>query len=257
MQKDAQDLAFDAMENWGTPEGLEFAKQSLALDPENSDALLLMSSTLDDLDAAKQMIEKAAASAERVLGPNFEKEYKEAFWGFVETRPFMRCLLSLAMNAEQRKEYGEAIKVYERMLKLNPNDNQGVRYVLLCLYLSEKRYAKAEKLLNKYPNEYSAWFAWGRVLYYFVTKDRKKATYYLKKAREQNPYVELYLTGKKPMPEYDPDYYSIGEESEAICAVEDLAAPWYRRQHAMLWLQGQLSGDSGMVRAIAKIIDGR
>jgi tetratricopeptide (TPR) repeat protein len=246
-KKDAQDYAYDAMETWGSPEGDTALNEALKLDPELPDALWLQSSAIDDPDEEHDLLLKALVSAESRLGKSFEKKYAGLFWGDIDTRPFMRILASLAENAERRDSRSETIQIYERMIKLNPNDNQGVRYPLICLYLAERRLNKAQKLLDCYEGEDSAWFSWSRALLAFVQKDRPKATRLLKKARAQNPFVELYLSGQK-QPEYLPEFYSHGDESEAICAFFDLVEPWSRRQNALLWLGGQLSGDSDYVR---------
>lgn len=257
MKSDAQDLVYEAMDAWGTPKGVALAKKALKLEPDNPDALSLMASIADGLEECKALLDQALAGAERRLGPNFEKKYGDCFWGSLQTRPYMRILLLLAENAEMRGCRKEAIAIYERMLKLNPNDNQGIRYVAIGLFLAERMLPRTLKLLTSYPHDDSAWFAWGRVLYHFVMKDRPQATRLLKKARKLNPFVEEYLMGARGMPEALPDYYSPGDESEAVLAVSDLAEAWTRRQNAMLWLAGQLSGDPSFTRHIARMIDGR
>ena len=169
----------------------------------------------------------------------------------------MRVLLSLGQHAELVGLRKEAASIYERMLKLNPNDNQGVRYFAISLFLAERMLPKTRKLLETYPDDDSAWFAWGRVLYYFVMKDRPKATQLLKKARKLNPFMEEFLSGARDMPKECPAYYSRGDENEAILATSDLCEAWTRRQNALLWLGGQLSGDPNLTRYIARMIDGR
>ena len=69
----------------------------------------------------------------------------------------------------------DAIHVYERMLQLNPNDNQGVRDPLLGLYLTAGDLKGAGALLNKYENDALANFAWGRVLERFLSDDHAGA----------------------------------------------------------------------------------
>jgi tetratricopeptide (TPR) repeat protein len=253
----AQFLVYDAMEAWGRPEGIEFARQALQIDPENPDALGMMATLEEEPGAMRVWLERSLASAENRLGPNFEKRYRGIFWSELDTRPYMRALAALAQYEDAVGNRKTAITLFEKMLKLNPNDNQGVRYGLLGLVLAERMLVKARKLLEAYPDESGAWFAWGAVLYHFAMKDRPTATKLLKKARKQNPFVEHYLMGAKPIPGELPPYYSFGDESEAILAALDLGEAWSRRQNAMLWLSGQLSGDSSYVRYIARIIDGR
>jgi len=50
------------------------------------------------------------------------------------------------------------------MLDLNPNDNQGIRYFLLALYLTRGDPDGARRLFDQYDDESSALFQWSRVL---------------------------------------------------------------------------------------------
>lgn len=56
------------------------------------------------------------------------------FWGILESRPFMRALHGLGLTAGKQGRFKEAIGIFKRMLKLNPNDNQGARYLIGSLY---------------------------------------------------------------------------------------------------------------------------
>lgn len=48
-------------------------------------------------------------------------------WGQLENRPFLRCLHGYGLCLWRRGQLAAAEQVFERMLSLNPNDNQGVR----------------------------------------------------------------------------------------------------------------------------------
>lgn len=59
------------------------------------------------------------------LGPNFD-----AFlpWGPIYNRPFLRCLQGYALCVWRRGDLLEAEQLFERILALNPPDNQGMRF---------------------------------------------------------------------------------------------------------------------------------
>jgi tetratricopeptide (TPR) repeat protein len=59
------------------------------------------------------------------LGPDFD-----AFlpWGSIYNRPFLRCLKGYALCVWRLGRLLEAGELFERILKLNPPDNQGVRF---------------------------------------------------------------------------------------------------------------------------------
>jgi hypothetical protein len=49
-------------------------------------------------------------------------------WGRIYNRPFLRCLHGYALCRWRLGKLTEAQQVFERILSLNPNDNQGVRF---------------------------------------------------------------------------------------------------------------------------------
>jgi hypothetical protein len=48
-------------------------------------------------------------------------------WGLINNRPFLRCLHGYGLCLWRLGKSEEAQTVFERILSLNPNDNQGVR----------------------------------------------------------------------------------------------------------------------------------
>ena len=51
-------------------------------------------------------------------------------WGHIDNRPFLRCMHGYALCVWRLGRFGEAARIFRRMLWLNPTDNQGVRLVL-------------------------------------------------------------------------------------------------------------------------------
>ena len=49
-------------------------------------------------------------------------------WGRIHNRPFLRCLHGYGLCLWRLEKLAEAQQVFERILSLNPNDNQGVRF---------------------------------------------------------------------------------------------------------------------------------
>jgi len=49
-------------------------------------------------------------------------------WGHLDNRPFLRCLHGFGLCCWRLGRFEEAERVFERMLWLNPSDNQGVRF---------------------------------------------------------------------------------------------------------------------------------
>jgi tetratricopeptide (TPR) repeat protein len=238
-REQAQELAYDALEAPSPGKATELARRALALDPECVDALNVLA-----LNAARsrqeqiELLEQAVAAAERNLGgPLYFAENRGHFWGLLETRPYMRARAALADVLRGEGRLKEAIGHYEALLELNPNDNQGIRDVLLgCCFRADDREGVG-RLLEQYEGDGSAIFAYGHVLERFLAGDREGAARARHEAHANNPHVEAYLTGQKHLPRYLPDYYVWGEETEAIhCAVYLLEA-WERQAQAVAWLK--------------------
>ncbi len=61
------------------------------------------------------------------LGERFEGVLP---WGHVDNRPFLRCMHGYGLCLWRLGRFDEAGRVFEKMLWLNPSDNQGVRFLL-------------------------------------------------------------------------------------------------------------------------------
>ena len=241
---EAQQIAFDAMEADTEAEARKLARRALRLDADCVDALVLMA----DLDAPTRTafiegLKKAVEAGERALGVQFIQKNKGHFWLLLETRPWMRALDRLASELKEAGLNLDAISIYERMLELNLNDNQGVRDPLLGLYLTVGDLKGAGKLLKKYEEDALANFAWGRVLERFLAGDRAGAKAALEIARAANHHVELYMTARKPLPEEPPEMYSPGSEEEAVLVLSILSGAWAAHKEAVFWLFDELQPD--------------
>ncbi len=210
------------------------------LDPDCVDALVakaqVTSRSREELLAGLQ---KAVQAGERTLGPEYFKNNRGRFWGLLETRPYMRARAELAETLWFLGRRGEAIGHYEALLDLNPNDNQGIRDILLGCYFEVDDLEGVRKLLKQYQGDSSAIFRWSGVLERFLSGDFEEAAKERKEAQGANPYVEAYLTGRKWVPLHVPDYYSPGKESEAIHCVSSFGKAWLRHSKALEWLESE------------------
>jgi tetratricopeptide (TPR) repeat protein len=151
---------------------------------------------------------------------------------------------AMAAMAEIRWEYGEgdaAIEIWREMLRLNPNDNQGVRYELLSCLLELKRNDEAATLLKAYAGDVSADWAYADALLAFRNEgDTPVARRKLSEACKQNPHVLPYLIGSKKIPKRLPEYISLGNETEAVAYADSNLAGWAKTPGALEWLAAQV-----------------
>ena len=238
---EAQQLVYDAWEAETEEREDELMSQALEINPDNADALLHM---LDRAGLGEeeeiQALRNIVTAAAKGLGPKVFKENAGHFWGYIETRPYMRARHRLAGCLRATGRLEEAITEYEAMLELNPNDNQGVRYELLPACLGLSRLERARALLKKYPESgFSAPFAWCEVLERLLSDDPAAAKQALAAARKLNPHLQVYIKGHRDLPRDLPDSYAMGSKEEALCLAEVLRSAWVRHPQALQWLAEQ------------------
>jgi tetratricopeptide (TPR) repeat protein len=71
-------------------------------------------------------------------------------WMHLENRPFLRAAHGYGLALERERRHLEAVDVYEQILSLNPNDNQGIRCLLPSLYLEAQAPQKARAALEQH-----------------------------------------------------------------------------------------------------------
>lgn len=232
----AQDLCYEAFEARGR-RVIQLARQALEISPDCVDAYVILAETRSDAQEAYAFYEKGVEAGERLLGKAFFAEEAGRFWGILETRPYMRALLGLAQTLEDLGRRNEAIGHYQKLLQLNPNDNQGARDFLLPCLLVEGRLEEARALWKTYKDDPSAIWTYGRALLAFLEKgDNQTARKHLRHAVESNPYVPEYLLEEKPE-RMVPDMYRHGSEEEAIICAETLGKAWQVHPQALEWLE--------------------
>lgn len=232
----SQDLVFEAYEQT-VIKGKKLIKQALELDPNNADAYNYLASLEKNIDKAIIIFEKAIKAGEKALGKKFFKEEKGHFWGMLETRPYMRAKAGLADCFYAKKEVDKAIEIYEEMLELNPNDNQGIRYLLSTLLLSKNDLTKFEKFIKESEDEDCAVWNYNNALYSFKKLGRTvKSEKKLLQAYKSNEFVIDYMLGNKKMPKEQPQYIGLGDENEAISYVNGAWIIWDKTDEAFDWL---------------------
>lgn len=122
-------------------------------------------------------------------------------------------------------------------MRLKPNDNQGIRYGQAEWLLWLERYEELDELLATYEEDDAAAFGFTQALAAFRRQgDSVEAKRLLAAAREQNPHVSDYLSGRKRLPAQLPDYVGFGDQSEALEYAVSAKALWESVPGALAWL---------------------
>jgi tetratricopeptide (TPR) repeat protein len=131
----AQELVYRAFDARGRRR-TQLARRALELSTNCADAYVVLAEQASDPETARDLYAQGVAAGERALGPRTFEEQSGHFWGMVQTRPYMRARFGLACCLEDLGQVDEAIGHYQELLRLNSNDNQGVRDVLLPVLLA-------------------------------------------------------------------------------------------------------------------------
>ncbi len=239
----AQELIYEAFETGSHRKRVQLAKKALKVSSDCADAyVLLAEEAAKDPEEAKELYEKGVKAGERAvkqtLGEEAFEEDAGHFWGILETRPYMRARQGLALALWELGERSEAIEHYQQMLHLNPNDNQGIRYLLASALLEEGLDDDLGELLESYEDDAGASWVYARALWRFRTEgDDEEARSALEEAISFNPFVPGYLLGRRGMPGALPALVGFGDESEAAVYFAEALPGWLRTPGAIEWLR--------------------
>lgn len=136
--KDKNTLYYDALEllgngKEGAKQALTFLNKALEIDPDYVQTYIGLVSVYDALGKDKEMRECIKQAFEKAK-KQFPKWPETMPWSDLDNRAYMRAIQYMGDDlADSGDKYG-AMELYKLLLKMNPGDNQGVRYTLAGLY---------------------------------------------------------------------------------------------------------------------------
>mmetsp|Transcript_25325 Transcript_25325/g.53501 ORF Transcript_25325/g.53501 Transcript_25325/m.53501 type:complete len:895 (-) Transcript_25325:24-2708(-) len=257
-ENEAQEMCWDAMEMIkGSAEKLLQILEALECFPLSTEAWGMLGHfyqyevTLQDdkkkrcAAAALKMYDNSILCA-RKLNPTWvEDRSDELVWGEMENRPYLRSLLGRAIAFKDAGKRRDAIAQAKKLMRLNPNDNQGVRKLLCTWFLEARDTEGCTNILRKYGTNNDSFMAYTDVMLQYVRwkkddaieNEVKKALYTAIKA---NPYVSNMLGDDsiKKDDEEDP-YYSPGDKREAKNYAVESQKLWRRYPEVIDWIKSQ------------------
>jgi hypothetical protein len=242
-----QDLVFDLMERaWEADkpaDGAKWARKALAINPDELDAYVLLAKATTTTAEKIALLSEGARRGKKIWAAEIKRPAQSHFWLDMDTRPFLRNVHWLALLQWEADERGEAILNAEFLLRLNPNDNQGIRYLLLNWLPVLGKWEGHSRLLKKYKSDSGTDYLYARCLNLFCGGQDSNAA--LAEAIEANPHVSAYLAETKRQPPDDdnplPGYVSPGSESEAHAYAEAAREAWLSVPGALDWLTSAAS----------------
>jgi len=210
--------------------------------PDHLDALHHLALVLSErnlLGEARDLWEQAVRIGHKAFPQGFQPGKDRLEWGWLENRPFLRCLRGLALATYNDGEIEEALRLFQELLSLNPNDNQGVRAMAEEALFKLGRFEDALEIAKQYPNDIMPETLYGRALALFKLGQRQEATVALQEAIEYLPLVakELLKTKHRLPRTARPNMVTVGGADEAYYYWEDWGQFWEEDSEALEWLR--------------------
>jgi len=230
----AQELCYQAFESVGRRR-VVLARQALALSADCADAYVIQAEFVATPDRALPLYRAGVEAGSRALAAAPPVE-DGSYWSRVDTRPYMRARLGVADSLAALGRIDETIPEYQALLDLNPNDNQGVRYLLLASLLGADRVDDAQRLLAKYPEDASASWMFTWALLEFKAGRREEADARLAKALEWNELVAALLHVPVEDLPRGTGTVTLGGPDEAVEYAKEFGAFWRETEGALEWI---------------------
>lgn len=181
------------------------------------------------------LIERAWSILEHVLEPG---DGRYLPWSCKSNRPLLRLLFRRYLCRLQEGQPAEAIQTLETLLRLNPQDNHGVRAELINHYLRNGEDERAVALAQRFPDDLLADLAYGEVLALYRLGRQEQARSALKTAVHRLPQIPRYLTRKRiKQPHVNPLGITPGGEDQAWLYREAMLDVWVAEPGALAWLK--------------------
>ena len=231
----ANNLFYEAVDNHGRRQ-IQIARHALELDPDHIGANNLLAEAEFDLDAKidrfRRSVELGMAQSSELLN---DPEAIGHFWGISETRPLMRAKYGLATALQADGQANEAVAELLDILRLNQNDNLGVRYEVVPILLSQNREAEAVEVLNRYSEETASWlYLKAQVEFRAGGPQSRSAAKAIKAAFHANPHVVELLFS--PDPPLMPEHYALGSPEEAAIVIGEQLESWTETENFVPWM---------------------
>ena len=227
----AEDMVYQAYDSSKT-KGIKLAEEALKLDKDCILAFQYLGEKQNNINRAKEYYLKGIEIGKKIFGGKYEEENKGHFWMIFETRPYMTCIFNLSECEYSSGNVDESIRLTEYLLELNPNDNQGVRYILSSRLLEAKQYLKYEQHSKAYKDDDGIFLMFNNALYEFIKSGNSlKSINLLKEAIERNQFVINKLDKRSKLRAM----YSLGSEEEANYYCQFNAENWQETKGAIEW----------------------
>ncbi|MBK8919353.1 MAG: SEC-C domain-containing protein [Azonexus sp.] len=185
---------------------------------------------------AWKLLERAEALRRTVLA-RLKAEDRELPWGHLENRPLL-TLAAIRVTEFANRNPEETLELLRwSVLVANPNDNTGLREILIHRLAAEGHGGEAVAIAERYPHDL-AFVDYGRVLAYHAAGRLDEAAVALSQAITRWPKVWQTLNAARPRkPKLEFMGFCSGGDDEAWIYREERLEQW-RQSGALRWAVG-------------------
>lgn len=164
---EVMDVYYDVCERYAGRSATTIKKQLRGLiekDPAFLDSYLLLHEILQDegeLEEAEAVLDQAFQRAIRLIADRKGQWPDELRWGWLENRHIIRTIVNKAISLWGESKNDEALDLFRKILRTNPNDNPGVRYLILGIRMGMS-YSEFDKQFDRggvWDLDIQQWFA--------------------------------------------------------------------------------------------------
>lgn len=194
--------------------------------------------TTSDIDEAIENMKLALLYAKSKV-PKHVFDYQKingTLWMDKNARVYLMIKAQLGYLYEVSGDYDSSIDIYEKILKLDTNDNQDIKDKLIPLLLLKEKNQEVDRYIKKYENDESTPMLYNKALYYFINNQKFNAKLFIRKAIDKNKYVPEYLIGLKSVELPIKNQFDFGSEDEAKYYYNEAILPWVKEKNRLLWI---------------------
>jgi tetratricopeptide (TPR) repeat protein len=194
------------------------------------------------LGKAAELWKEGIEFALKLFPNDFSMKRDRLIWGFIENRPFLRLYHSYGLSLLRQGGVEDALEVFENIVSLNPNDNQGARALVVECNFELRRPEGVLALCDKYRTDALEQLLYGRVLALVQLGKPREALRALIRAIKLLPLVAKELakpTHKQPK-DYNEERVALWSEGQAYGYWKEFGKYWSATPGAIEFVRNHL-----------------
>ena len=211
--------------------------------PAISDLISIYRDTNQDKKVTLLM-EYSYKMLQKLFPADFDPDNDIFPWVIESNRSFLSFLLEHASMKRDIEGVNKSTPYFEYILKLNPNDNQGVRDILASNYLKTNQPDKVIELSKQFHGDLSSGLAMGKVIAWYKLGEISQAKKYYQKYKKYLQHLaEELLATDHPEPSFDDSPFGgvlMGSREEAYLYWIEQGVVWQGTKGALEWLRSIL-----------------